>query len=116
MAEESGTVKLKQSGGQEVKGKHKRRKCGDKGKQKASVCVLLLIRHGDYFTYTLTEKVKRLITPYRKTQANQTARTLVSTHTCDKPLVEEIITSTMVRARETANIIHDNVASIPLDL
>jgi phosphohistidine phosphatase SixA len=65
---------------------------------------LLLIRHGDYVIYAPTAEGKRL-TPCGKTQANQTARTLVSTHTCDIPLVEEIITSTMVRARETENII-----------
>lgn len=64
---------------------------------------MLLIRHGDYVIYAPTAAEGKRLIPCGKTQANQTARTLVSAHIMLP--VEKIVTSTMVRARETANII-----------
>ena len=81
-----------------------------------SARVLLLIRHGEYFTDAPTAEGKTL-TPCGKMQAKLTARALMSTCMSDKPPIEKIITSTMVRAQQTANIIHDHpkFVGIPLE-
>ena len=57
------------------------------------------------------------LTPCGKMQAKLTARTLMSTCMSDKPPIEKIIPSTMVRAQQTANIVHDHpkFVGIPLE-
>ena len=78
--------------------------------------VLLLIRHGEYLTDAPMAEGKTL-TPCGKMQAKLTARTLMSTCMSDKPPIEKIIPSTMVRAQQTANIVHDHpkLVGIPLE-
>lgn len=72
---------------------------------------LLFIRHGDYKHWAAHDQ--KGLTPCGKTQAARAAKYLKTIS--GLPPIEKIISSTMVRAREIATIIHDALPKIPLD-
>ena len=66
-----------------------------------------MIRHGDYMTWA-AEELKGL-TPCDKKQATQTAKTLQ--HISGLPQIHKIVSSTMLRAKETAEIIRAEMSN-----
>ena len=90
----------------------KKEKSISKSKETSSRLVIF-VRHGDYNFWANTAEAK-VLTPCGKRQAELTGRALKN-NICGRPAVGRIVTSTLIRAEQTACIIKDSFPSVPLE-
>ena len=83
--------------------------------QVTTVCsrVFLLVRHGDYAEWEADNSFK-VLTPCGRLQAKSTAKCIKRMP--GKPTVTRIVSSTQVRAQQTAEIIHLEFPSIEMEV
>ena len=80
-------------------------------KVEVTPCVIMLVRHGDYQHWEYKEDSKKL-TPSGKLQAKEAGEAL--NRMKDLPPIRHIVTSPMIRASESANIILELLPNVTM--